>query len=240
MAERNDRAIAYALELMGQALQGQQNQDGDMFRGLGNFLRNNPLTFKGRYDLENAQVTEKYFREGMGNKKEIEFLELKQGNSTVTECAAKIYDEDRRARSPHYKSFSGKKGKDQSRGKSYSALDEKGKHKANQKATGGKEQSGEGTPTSGHFSTQCEKSKKAPSGGKKFALSLTETTAFDNLIGGTFFINSIPFNTIIDMVVTHLFISTEYVYGLNLEVFFMSGSMVIHTPTNGPVTTSLE
>lgn len=41
MAGRNDLAIANALESMAQALQGQQNQVGDEFHGLGEFQRNN-------------------------------------------------------------------------------------------------------------------------------------------------------------------------------------------------------
>lgn len=37
----------------------------------------------------------------------------------------------------------------------------------------------------GHISTQCEKPKKAQSGGKVFALSGSEAIASDNLIRGT-------------------------------------------------------
>ncbi|XP_050897695.1 uncharacterized protein LOC127104557 [Lathyrus oleraceus] len=66
MAIRNDHAIDDALESVAQALHGQQNQAGDKFRGLGKFQRNNPPTFKGRYDPEGAQVwlkeIEKIFR----------------------------------------------------------------------------------------------------------------------------------------------------------------------------------
>ena len=62
MAERNDRAIVVSFEVMdhvtGQANQVLQNQNGmaSEFRGLGKFQRNNQLTFKGRYDLDGAQV----------------------------------------------------------------------------------------------------------------------------------------------------------------------------------------
>lgn len=41
---------------MAQALQGQQNQVGNEFYGLGKFHRNNSSTFKGIYDLEGAQT----------------------------------------------------------------------------------------------------------------------------------------------------------------------------------------
>lgn len=44
------------MESVAQALHVQQNQTGDEFRGLGKFQRNNSSTFKGRYDLEGAQV----------------------------------------------------------------------------------------------------------------------------------------------------------------------------------------
>ncbi|XP_050877189.1 uncharacterized protein LOC127080948 [Lathyrus oleraceus] len=72
---RNDQEIANALEatthLMAQAnvaLQENRNQnDGvDEFHGLGKFLRNNPPTFKGRYDPKGTrawhQEIEKIFR----------------------------------------------------------------------------------------------------------------------------------------------------------------------------------
>lgn len=53
---RNRQAIIDALEAMDQALQGQQNQAGDEFCGLGKFRRNNSLTFKGIYDPEGGQT----------------------------------------------------------------------------------------------------------------------------------------------------------------------------------------
>lgn len=58
----------------------------------------------------------------------------------VNKC--RIYDEDIRARSAHYKSINEKKGKDQNRGKPYSTLAEKGKHKASgEKRPSGRESS---------------------------------------------------------------------------------------------------
>lgn len=67
MAEgRNDEAIVESLQTMSQAMPqentvlqaNQNNQNGgvDEFHGLGKFQRNNPPTFKGRYDLEGAQT----------------------------------------------------------------------------------------------------------------------------------------------------------------------------------------
>ena len=148
---RDDRAIADAMQAMVQALQNQaqSNAGGDgEFRYLEKFQRNNPPTFKGRYDPDGAQewlkaiekifrvmnCTEeqkvrfgthmlageaddwwvnarsvlegsgeeitwavfrieflrKYFPEDVRAKKEIEFLELKQGNLSVTEYVAKF------------------------------------------------------------------------------------------------------------------------------------------------------
>lgn len=46
----------------------------------------------------------------------------------VNKC--RIYDEDSKACSPHYNSFSEKKGKNQYRGKLYSTPVDKGKHMA--------------------------------------------------------------------------------------------------------------
>ncbi|KAI5437412.1 hypothetical protein KIW84_023503 [Lathyrus oleraceus] len=58
MVGRNDYAIAGAFIALAQLLQAQQNPqvEGVKPRGLDRFLRNKPPTFKGRYDLEVAQV----------------------------------------------------------------------------------------------------------------------------------------------------------------------------------------
>lgn len=56
IAKRNDRVIANALDSMARALHRQQNQAGDKLCGLGNFQRNNRLTFKGKYDLKGVQA----------------------------------------------------------------------------------------------------------------------------------------------------------------------------------------
>ncbi|XP_058733949.1 cold shock protein 1-like [Vicia villosa] len=60
--------------------------------------------------------------EDVRGKKDVEFLELKQGNETVAE----IYDEDSRKSDAYYKSLNDRKGKGQFRGKSYA---DKGKQK---------------------------------------------------------------------------------------------------------------
>ncbi|XP_058766034.1 uncharacterized protein LOC131639567 [Vicia villosa] len=84
----------------------------------------------------------KYFPEDVCGKKEIEFLELRQGNKSVVEYAANclIYEEDNNA---HYRVISEKQGKSQKgRGKPYGAQVGKGK----QKATEGKRTSGVDAP----------------------------------------------------------------------------------------------
>jgi hypothetical protein len=153
MARINDQAIANVMtgvaQALNNALQGQQNQQGeaDELR-LNRLMRNKPPTFKGRYDHDGAQNwlqgIERTFRvmastneqkvrlathmvaeeaehwwenarqrlEGVGtmitweifreeffvkcfpadvrNKKEIKFLELKQGSTTMAEYEAKF------------------------------------------------------------------------------------------------------------------------------------------------------
>lgn len=54
-----------------------------------------------------------------------------------------------------------------------------------------------------------------------FAFSGLESTAYDNLIQGTCFINNISLITIIDTSATHLFISVECVKILKLEMYTM-------------------
>lgn len=66
-----------------------------------------------------------------------------------------------------------------------------------------------------------------------------ETSKYDNLIRGMCFIKGVSFISIINTGVTHLFISFDCVNKLNLGVSSMVGSMVINTPTNGSVTTTL-
>jgi len=57
MAERNDAAIAAALQAMAQVVGKQPNASGnDGVRMLETFLRNHPPTFKGRYDPDRAQT----------------------------------------------------------------------------------------------------------------------------------------------------------------------------------------
>jgi len=61
----------------------------------------------------------------------------------------------------------------------------------------------------------------------------------DNLIRGMCFINSTPLITIIDTSATHSFIASCCVERLGLVVTPLLLGMVIDTPANGSVTTSL-
>ncbi|XP_058734000.1 uncharacterized protein LOC131605689 [Vicia villosa] len=91
----------------------------------------------------------------------------------------------------------------------------------------------------GHISSQCQKLKKAQSGGKVFALAGTQTTSEDKLIRGTCFISSTPLITIIDTGATHCFIAAKCVKRLDLMLSSMNREMVIDIPTKRLVTTSL-
>lgn len=75
--------------------------------------------------------------------------------------------------------------------------------------------------------------------GKVFDLSGAKASKSDNLVPGTCFINVIPLITIIDIGATHSFISTNCVKISCLMVSAMNDIMVIDTPVNGLVTTSL-
>ncbi|XP_058741280.1 uncharacterized protein LOC131613648 [Vicia villosa] len=68
----------------------QPNAGGnDGSRALETFQRNHPPTFKGQHDPDGAQI---WLKEDVRGRKEIEFLELKQWNSTVTEYASKFVE----------------------------------------------------------------------------------------------------------------------------------------------------
>ncbi|XP_050888735.1 uncharacterized protein LOC127093882 [Lathyrus oleraceus] len=172
MVERNDHVVADALELVAQALHG-----------------NNLPSFKGKYDLDGAQMwlreNEKLFRVMTCTEEHkvlfgthtlfeeaedwwdnvcqrlkvigdeitwavfgVKFLEKLP--KLVNKC--RIYDKDCRACSAHYKSVSERKGNNKYREKSYSAPANKGKHRA----TDEKSPSGGETPAS----TKCFKCDK--------------------------------------------------------------------------------
>ena len=55
MAGRNDVALAAALEAMARAMENQPNADRNAgYRSLETFQRENPHTFKGKYDPDGA------------------------------------------------------------------------------------------------------------------------------------------------------------------------------------------
>lgn len=72
----------------------------------------------------------------------------------------KIYDEDIRARSAHYKSASEKESGNQTYGKPYMAPVNKGKLKSRQKDVGGKETNGGETPSPLSTDLKCFKCGK--------------------------------------------------------------------------------
>nr|KYP53511.1 Transposon Ty3-G Gag-Pol polyprotein [Cajanus cajan] len=103
----------------------------------------------------------------------------------------------------------------------------------------------------GHISTQCPEPRRTRvigSGsqierpktvGRVFALSGAEASRSENLIQGTCFIAETPFVVLFDSGATHSFISVSCVQKLNLPVSLLDFDLVVETPTNGPVTTSL-
>ena len=75
-------------------------------------------------------------------KQYIGYQEIHQFSMMVNKC--RIYDEDRRARSSHYKSVSDKRMGNQNREKHYVVLNGKGKQRFQQKNNGGESHSGGG------------------------------------------------------------------------------------------------
>ncbi|XP_058764171.1 uncharacterized protein LOC131637563 [Vicia villosa] len=71
------------------------------------------------------------------------------------------------------------------------------------------------------------------------SLSGSEDSKKDNLIRGTCFNNKVELVAIIDIGATHSFITLECATMMGLKLSLMSGSMVINTPANGSVTTTL-
>ncbi|XP_058745873.1 uncharacterized protein LOC131618723 [Vicia villosa] len=89
MAGRNNAAIAAALEAMAQALANQPNAD----ENAGSRKTHQRLEVAGEevtWIVFRREFLRKYYPEDVRGKKEIEFLELKQCNMSVTEYAAKF------------------------------------------------------------------------------------------------------------------------------------------------------
>ncbi|XP_020206460.1 uncharacterized protein LOC109791561, partial [Cajanus cajan] len=103
----------------------------------------------------------------------------------------------------------------------------------------------------GHINTQCpeprktrvigsgSQTKRPKTVGRVFALSGAEASRSENMIQGTCFIAEIPFVVLFDSGATHSFIYVSCVQKLNLPVSLLDFDLVVETPTNGPVTTSL-
>ncbi|XP_058725591.1 uncharacterized protein LOC131596872 [Vicia villosa] len=89
----------------------------------------------------------------------------------------------------------------------------------------------------GHIGAQCQKPKRAQTGGKIFALVGTQISSEDRLIRGICFINSTPL-ILINISATHYFIAADCVERLSLVLSSIKGEMVVNTPSKGLVTTS--
>ncbi|XP_058767704.1 uncharacterized protein LOC131641421 [Vicia villosa] len=132
------RMLVGSLGQIPQVNVGNRNGDDGEFQSLGKFQRNNPPIFEGeqepdkaqkeaedwwgntaqRCEEEGIQITwdlfydaflETYFLEDFCGKKEVEFLELKQGNGTVAEYAAKFQELIKYC--PHYNTMNGERSK---------------------------------------------------------------------------------------------------------------------------------
>jgi hypothetical protein len=86
---------------------------------------------------------------------------------------------------------------------------------------------------------KCTKPKEERACVKVFTLNAEEVEQPGNLIRGMCFINSTPLIAMINIGATHSFISLSCAERLNLVLTPMLRGMVIDTPTNGSVTTSL-
>ena len=91
----------------------------------------------------------------------------------------------------------------------------------------------------GHISTKCPNPKNENFNGKVFSLNVEEGADPDKLIRGICFINNTHLLPIIDTSATYSFISHGCAKRLNLVMSPMLRGMVIDTPVNGSMTTSL-
>ncbi|XP_058758294.1 uncharacterized protein LOC131631515 [Vicia villosa] len=129
--------LARSLGEIPQANAGNRNGDDDEYRALGKFQRNNSPTYEGEHEPDNAQAwlkaIEKIFRVmnctdaqrvqfgthilekeaedwwDYRGKKEVEFLELKQGNGIVAVYAARFQELIKYC--PHYNTMNAERSK---------------------------------------------------------------------------------------------------------------------------------
>ncbi|KEH29344.1 hypothetical protein MTR_4g035700 [Medicago truncatula] len=148
MARRNDQAIPNAMTAVAQALnnalQGQQNQQGgaDEFC-LNRFMRNYLQGFCPYINAAYARVSKCLkFQNGLRPeiKRFIGYQQIHQFSLLATTC--RIYEDDNKARTSHYKAVGEKRGRDQSRGKPYNIPAERERQKFQQEDVGGKETRG--------------------------------------------------------------------------------------------------
>ncbi|XP_058782854.1 uncharacterized protein LOC131657477 [Vicia villosa] len=107
VAGRNDDAIAEELTMLGGAIGPAPNVnvgniEEDEFRALGNLWRNNPPILEGEHEPDKAQKVQfdicmlekeaEDWWEDVHGKKEVKFLELKQGNGTIAEYAVRFQE----------------------------------------------------------------------------------------------------------------------------------------------------
>ncbi|XP_050909763.1 uncharacterized protein LOC127123605 [Lathyrus oleraceus] len=181
------------------------------------------------WDVFRMEFMRKYFTKDVRGKKEIEFLELKQGSFSVTEYVARFVElanstlitcDELGHRVSECKSDVKKCYKcEKSR---HLGVD----YKENMVTC-------YNYVEPGHINTRCSKPKQASTGGKVFALTGTQTSSDDRLIRGICYINNTPLIAIIDNGASHSFIIVVCVKRLGLVVSSMSGEMVIETPAKG-------
>ena len=98
----------------------------------------------------------------------------------------------------------------------------------------------------GHFSRECPQMKALPppvprsqTKGRVFTLSGEKAKGSDDLIQGTCLINDTLLIVLFDSGATHSFISSECMERLKLPVSRLPYELIVHTPTEGKVITSL-
>ncbi|XP_050914570.1 uncharacterized protein LOC127129428 [Lathyrus oleraceus] len=211
------------------------------------------VVFKGEF-------LDKFFPEDVRGKKEIEFLELKQGNSTVAEYAAKF--EELMKLCSHYndavvvvskciKLENGLRSKIK-QGISYQQTrrfpklvnkciiyDEDADKRKQGISYDRRPSVGDDPAHIKCYSTTCQKPKKSQTGGKVFVLAGSQPNSSIRLIRGTCYIHDISLIAIIDTGATRSFISANCVRKVGRVLSTLNGGLVIDTSTNGSVTTCL-
>ncbi|XP_027364503.1 uncharacterized protein LOC113871606 [Abrus precatorius] len=177
-----------------------------------------------------CRFLEKYFPEDLRRRKELEFLNLKQGSTSVGEYAAKFDELSRCGQQGHYSSSCHLARND-------AGGNDKGRNWNGNRSNSGQNQTGNRRQPNPTNSTNP--SRRPNMRGCVYTMSGIEATHSDDLIQCACVINGVSLRVLYDSGGTHSFISNDCVRQLKLPISLMTGNLIVSTLAGPSIATSL-